>query len=334
MSFTLYMNELYEMFNDVSLSMQNGTAIDRVEKKIPSSIGSGHTSVDIVGEVLFSKNNYNFNTEVKMISNDYPSIEDNCYFILTPEGRNQFTHDNKREEYHFSKNSINFGFIKQGDIFNTKFDKGCTEQYSLSFSKETILDYLQEFDNAKLINQVEKADSFDIFKNIKLSPSQHYLMNQIKNNPYHGSLKKLHLETSVNNLLFSLLKDVSANNTYDLVLSQTDKIQLHKAKEILLQNIHNPPSIEELSKLVSTNSNKLKRGFKTLFGNTIYKTLTKERMKIAYANIQKNDMSVGEIAYFSGYENVSNFIAVFKKEFGMTPGEMRKSKKYYFNYLT
>ena len=67
-----------------------------------------------------------------------------------------------------------------------------------------------------------------------------------------------------------------------------------------------------------------------LFGNTVFKILTEQRMKIAYLHVQQNEMRIHEIAFEAGYENVSKFIAVFKKEFGMTPGEMRKKKKYYY----
>ena len=83
--------------------------------------------------------------------------------------------------------------------------------------------------------------------------------------------------------------------------------------------------------MVSINQDKLKKGFKTLFGNTIFKTLTQERMKIAYSQMQRDDMSVGEVAYGTGYENVSNFISVFKREFGKTPGEMRKERSFYYS---
>ncbi len=156
------------------------------------------------------------------------------------------------------------------------------------------------------------------------------LIYKIQNNPYNGELGKLYLENCVSGLFISILEALNTNKKIkEIKLNNKDKEMIAKANEILLQNFQNPPTIKELSKLVATNEDKLKKGFKVLFNDTIFNTLTEHRLKIAFKNLQKSDMSVDEIAFESGYKSVSRFIAVFKKRYGKTPGQMRKKKSFY-----
>lgn len=157
------------------------------------------------------------------------------------------------------------------------------------------------------------------------------LMHKIQENPYHGELGRLYGKNAIDGLFISILESLNTSKKQnEIKLSPQDKEMLVKAKETLLENFQNPPTIKELSRLVATNEDKLKKGFKVLFNDTIFSTLTEHRLQVAYENLQKSDMSIDEIAFESGYQNASSFIKVFKKRYGKTPGQMRKSKKYYF----
>ena len=324
MSFNIYMHELNEVLNTTFKAQQNGMIVDKVKKNMPKEIGSGYHSIESIGNMLFSQQHYQLNQNIEILDLGHGDIKDYCFLMITLEGNNQLSLQKQKNSYQFSKNQVHLGLSQQNEKYKIKLGQNTIKEYSFTFSKETLLDYLLEFDNAKLINKVEKAEHFDIFKTITLSPSHHYLLQKMMNNPYHGSLKKLYFETCANELMITLLKDLSTKKVYDLILDERDKAQLIKAKEILLEDIQNPPTITELTKMTALNKEKLTKGFKTLFGNTIFKSLTQERMKIAYKHIQENELSVSEISFKAGYENVSNFISVFKKEFGKTPGEMRR----------
>ena len=63
----------------------------------------------------------------------------------------------------------------------------------------------------------------------------------------------------------------------------------------------------------------------------IHKINTIEKMEQAFENLKNLDMSIWEIAHEAGYENVSNFINVFRKKFGKTPGDMRKERSFCYS---
>jgi AraC-like DNA-binding protein len=46
------------------------------------------------------------------------------------------------------------------------------------------------------------------------------------------------------------------------------------------------------------------------------------RLETAHAHLQSGKMNVYEACVAVGYSSLSNFIALFKKEFGITPGKV------------
>ncbi|MBK1664960.1 AraC family transcriptional regulator [Rhodospirillum rubrum] len=105
-------------------------------------------------------------------------------------------------------------------------------------------------------------------------------------------------------------------------LSLRERKLLAVARERLLQDLSNPPTIAELARETGLNQLKLKRGFKALFGHSVYALFQRERMDRARVLLQQN--KVTETAMMLGYSNVSHFSAAFRKQFGVLPREARR----------
>lgn len=101
-----------------------------------------------------------------------------------------------------------------------------------------------------------------------------------------------------------------------------ERKMLAAARERLLQDLANPPTIAELARETGLNQLKLKRGFKAVFGESIFALFQRERMDRARALLQQN--GVTETAVTLGYSNVSHFSAAFRKQFGVLPREVRR----------
>lgn len=98
--------------------------------------------------------------------------------------------------------------------------------------------------------------------------------------------------------------------------------QLMAARDRLLSDLSNPPTIAELSREIGLNQLKLKRGFKALFGQSIYAFFLQERMN--HARIMLRQHGVTETAMRLGYSNPSHFSHIFSKQFGFLPKDVRK----------
>lgn len=103
------------------------------------------------------------------------------------------------------------------------------------------------------------------------------------------------------------------------VLRPDDIERLHHAKEILISNLDNPPSLLNLARLVGINDRKLKQGFRQVFGTTVYGYFQEYRMRQAKRLLAEGSLNVTEVAYAVGYTSPSRFCDAFKRQFSITP---------------
>jgi len=98
-----------------------------------------------------------------------------------------------------------------------------------------------------------------------------------------------------------------------------------RAKEVILQNYQNPPSIKELARLCGTNDFKLKKYFKKIHQTTVYAYIQKLRLEKANLLLREHLMSVAEIANEVGYKHQGHFSAIFFKAYGVYPKDLKNS---------
>lgn len=105
-----------------------------------------------------------------------------------------------------------------------------------------------------------------------------------------------------------------------------DRDRIFFAREYMMQHIDMPPSIPELAKIAGINEFKLKKGYKELFGNTIFGHLAEVRLEQSIKALQQGEKNIAEIAFELGYSSVQHFSAAFRKRFGMPPSQAKKMR--------
>jgi AraC-like DNA-binding protein len=159
-----------------------------------------------------------------------------------------------------------------------------------------------------------------------LTPTQKGILLAMSSCSLDGPLKKLFLEGKLLELLVLQVEQFQATSVSagPQILSQEDVEKLQLVQATLLNTIDQPPSINELSRLVGLNRTKLMSGFKELFGNTIYGYLADVRMERAKELMLANTyMKIAEVARQVGFRSANNFSAAFKKKFGYSPTALR-----------
>jgi AraC-like DNA-binding protein len=109
------------------------------------------------------------------------------------------------------------------------------------------------------------------------------------------------------------------------MLHPDDIEKLNEALRLLLQDLKSAPTIEELALLAGINRQKLKQGFKKMFGVTINERLSHERMRAAKQLFAEGESNVRNVAASVGYEHPSYFARRFKERFGLYPNEYIRS---------
>ena len=148
------------------------------------------------------------------------------------------------------------------------------------------------------------------------------IAHEIFNCPYRGNLKRLWLEGKTLELIAHSLTQVGINKEQHnrvFRLQANDIECVLNAKDILMHNIANPPSLLELSGMVGTNKNKLTQGFREVFGTTVFDYLRICRLEQGKELLKSGEKNAAEIALEIGYAQQSNFTKAFKKHFGANP---------------
>lgn len=107
-------------------------------------------------------------------------------------------------------------------------------------------------------------------------------------------------------------------------LNANDIAVVNKARQFLLDNLRQPPSIPNLARYCNTNSCKLKKDFKRAYHTTIYAYTKEKRLEKSKALLKNADLSIANIANQIGYANPSKYASAFKVHTGMTPSEYKK----------
>lgn len=173
------------------------------------------------------------------------------------------------------------------------------------------------------IKQINENISGPLFQNTNIINSRIYsVIQEIKSCVFEGLSRKIYLQSKTFELIALLYEGTEKRQGFEL--SNKDKERLHEAASIIRDNIETPYSIIELAHKVGINQTKLKTGFKSLFGNTVFGYLQDIRMDQAKRYLLDTQLSVHEIGVRVGYQNTSNFSTAFKNTHGYTPSKLRE----------
>ena len=159
-------------------------------------------------------------------------------------------------------------------------------------------------------------------------PFMNIVLQQILQCPYQGIVKRAYLESKVIELIALVLDHEIAiqegeTKKYSFKPEQLERI--HYAKEILLQDISNPPSLEQLTRQAGLNEFLLRQGFRYCFDTTVFGLLRDSRLESAKQILAEKDITITEVANKVGYASSTSFSKAFKNRFGLTPKAHQKA---------
>jgi AraC-like DNA-binding protein len=104
--------------------------------------------------------------------------------------------------------------------------------------------------------------------------------------------------------------------------NEADRDKISLAREVLIQHIGEPLTIRELSRKAAINECYLKKGFKEMYGTTIFDFFQSQRMEHAKYLLYEKGLTVTEVSASLGYSSISHFSTAFKKHTGLKPCEL------------
>ena len=123
-------------------------------------------------------------------------------------------------------------------------------------------------------------------------------------------------------LLVNLISTDSLLAAYFKSLTQSSKPSLRRIME---DNYCYKLRLEDYAELCYCSLSTFKREFQQVFSETPGKWITRRRVEHAANILANTDQSVSEVAFESGFEDLSHFSRVFKQVTGKSPSEYKKA---------
>lgn len=173
-----------------------------------------------------------------------------------------------------------------------------------------------------LLNElVNPSDHYVEGPSFIMTPDMQSIVDSLFNIEYEGKTKMMFFRSQITTLLSHFFGQLARLNTERINTPEREK--LNQAKDILIQNIDNPPSLSEISKQIGLNTFKLKKEFKAFFGVPVFKYLQNERLTLAHKLIRTQEATIQEAAWHVGYDSLSSFSNAFEKKFGYRPSQIK-----------
>lgn len=154
-----------------------------------------------------------------------------------------------------------------------------------------------------------------------MTPQMERIVDAFFSNTYIGKTRMMFYRSQITALLSHFFGQLAIQQ--EETSKPSYQAQLNKARDILLDNIENPPSLSELSKEIGFNTTRLKKEFKAFFGVPVFKYLQNERLSSAHQLISQKKATVQEAAWHVGYDSLSSFSNAFSKKFGYRPSQIK-----------
>lgn len=154
------------------------------------------------------------------------------------------------------------------------------------------------------------------------TPLMESLIREVKQCREAGAMRNLLIQSKVLELLAMQIGQFRGPERVDSI-SAADTDKLHQLKYFLDTHFLEEYSLAELSRICLLNEFKVKKGFKELFGTTVFGYLRQLRMDYAEQLLLDASRSVEEVSDLLGYEHAQHFSIAFKKYRGVNPSTIK-----------
>jgi AraC-like DNA-binding protein len=153
------------------------------------------------------------------------------------------------------------------------------------------------------------------------------LVTKLMNNPYAGNMGLLYTEAVALELLcVAVASFVSFTNRPSDQYSERELRCLNAARELLLAQMAPVPTTRSVARRVGLNETTLKRGFRVVFGETVFEFSLRCRMQHALGLLRDHRQPVARVAEAVGYGHQTSFATAFRRHFGVRPRDVRRTR--------
>lgn len=186
---------------------------------------------------------------------------------------------------------------------------------------DAVMEELLAGDKTPGAEQVRRiaTDRRESILTLPLVPGARFAAESIRRCPFVGAFRAMAFAARCNDLLIEFFTAFAGAETPGPPMMRSMNDRVRAAAGLLARSLEEPPTLAALARQVGLSETTLKRGFRQVFGTTVFGYLRERRMERAHALLQNGEATVLEAAARVGYSNPSNFAAAFRRQFGVNP---------------
>lgn len=159
-----------------------------------------------------------------------------------------------------------------------------------------------------------------------LSSALRQTMQELLRPTYSGTMTGLYRQSKALEFLAHQFDVLSGDTSCEDVPRGRELTRLREARDRLLQDLREPPCLEDLAASVNMTPRRLNAGFRAVFGTTVFDYLRDARMDAARGMLEDGlRMPLKQLAWSIGYGQTTNFVTAFRRRFGVSPGRYRRA---------
>lgn len=202
-------------------------------------------------------------------------------------------------------------------------------------NKDRMVDvYVIQFLEGALKEGFFDLQEFSHFKKLFINGQQGILIHGKEIKKISELIKKVYNSSGVDRIVFFIqtldafarAKEFTllASHGYTNSVNISNKERIEKVMSFLMENYRNEFNLQELADLVNLNKSSFCRYFKSRTHKTCSQFINEIRIAHACKHLINTNMSITEIGYSTGYNNISHFNRQFKLITGLTAREYEK----------
>jgi AraC-type DNA-binding domain-containing proteins len=197
---------------------------------------------------------------------------------------------------------------------------------TLLLEPEALEDLASEEQLPPIVRAVLDNGYLPVLEVLKADRTIARLAHELFDSPYRGRMGKLWRESKALELLACQLDRLAESSPVRPDLNARDVLRIREVHEMLLSDLRSPPDIQALAVAARMSPRRLNQGFRQIYGMTVFEALLEARMQAAHYMVREcPEVPLKNVAWQVGYNQLSNFINAYRRRFGISPGQDRRS---------
>ncbi|HAS40559.1 MAG TPA: AraC family transcriptional regulator [Microscillaceae bacterium] len=280
-----------------------------------------------LGNIHIGYGNLQLKNDLELVlEDDLETVK--MYFLL--QGDTLSLDNENYHQFNFATSQSNIIYVNNfyGKVLYASQPQGVLV-FEINLSSEFFTQYLPE-ESKQLYQFLKNIDtqttSIVSPHNYQTTPQMYLVIQDIMHCNRTGIFKKMFIESKVMELLMLQLEQIISYEYKVYSISKKDQEKMRAVEEFIRKNLDKSTSLVDLARKAGTNEFTLKKGFKEVFGNTVFGYWNDLKMEAAKQMLLDESLSIRQVAEKTGYKNQQHFTVAFKKKYGITPGKLKQRK--------